>query len=102
MHDQMHEHEDVMEAEEICSKLMELIDREKSEGYDESKDIALLQKAYDLCEKFIKSEKGEEGSLADMPIAKARAKVKNAFKEPKLPKDEPMSESEQESPNSGY
>ena len=106
MMDQEHEKEDVMEAEEICSELQKLIEREKEESEDESKDVALLQKAYDLCEKFIKSEESEEGSsesLATMPIEKARKKVqKNAFKLPAVPKNEPISSSENENPNTGY
>ena len=42
-------------------------------------------------------------SLANMPLAKARQKIKqNSMKIPPLSKNEPLSDNEQEDPNSGY
>ena len=80
-----HEHEDVMEAEQICKEIKKLIAREKSEGTNEDAEVEKLQQAYDLCEEFITAEKaevGEEKPKKANPFAKKAAPKMNAANMP--------------------
>jgi hypothetical protein len=92
MPEPMEGHEDI---DEVCSDLHDLIESKKADG----DDVSMLEKAYKMLEKAKGDPKDE--SMATMPLAKARAKVQ-AFKLPPVPKGEPMSSPEEESPESGY